>query len=456
MATQEKHQESFEEVLSSYLGLSFAVFLGFIPKNSLSLIPSLQTHNELLTKKLLQAEDQLEQLFSRRKEDAKANARVVEIFASHRHGWQQEEKKLLRQIDENVEEIANLKAKIEDLEIRVDELKREVNERDEFLNFMAGREDNGGSYGGDGGSYGGDGGGEFYGEILGSKFGKLRVSDEGINHNHDCNNYKHNGNYSTNSVMDDCYMDKGLHNVDNLGSIYDGHNPFNASEYSNSGVSKFLTERSNLWQSVQYESMEQAHDLKHHVTRRESPWKVDGDSSGVSAKLKLLEQELQNLENVGANDWSKVPSLMKKQAKRYQALSEKIDDLCRRMENDPCEPKAGLKFRTQRQTEFLLEALRLQQRASETRQKLTALQTETGTSFNYGCDLVDDRARLTTRLSLNSIRNNFRDIQRTLEIWLARIIGDVEGILARDGASRVNEYYVPPRYPFVQHERYLV
>lgn len=58
---------------------------------------------------------------------------------------------------------------------------------------------------------------------------------------------------------------------------------------------------------------------------------MDGDSSGVSAKLKLLEQELQNLENIGANDLSKVPSLMKKQAKRYQALAGKIDDLCRRM-----------------------------------------------------------------------------------------------------------------------------
>lgn len=65
--------------------------------------------------------------------------------------------------------------------------------------------------------------------------------------------------------------------------------------------------------------------------RRESPWKVDGESTGVSAKLKLLEQELVNLERIGKNDLSKVPSLMRKQAKRYQALAGKIDDLCRRM-----------------------------------------------------------------------------------------------------------------------------
>lgn len=65
--------------------------------------------------------------------------------------------------------------------------------------------------------------------------------------------------------------------------------------------------------------------------RRESPWKVDGDSAGVSSKLKLLEQELLNLEKIGKDVPSKVSSSIKKQAKRYQSLSEKIDDLCRRI-----------------------------------------------------------------------------------------------------------------------------
>nr|XP_043608715.1 uncharacterized protein LOC122580502 isoform X2 [Erigeron canadensis] len=441
MDTQEKNQEHYQELLCSYLGISFAIFIGFIPKKSQSLIQSLQTHNELLSKKVLQAEEQLEQLFSRRKEDSKANARVVEIFASHRHGWQQEEKRLLRQIDENVEEIANLRAKIEDLEIKVDDLKREVSERDELLNFMTNRVDDDD-----------DDDDVVEGVNHGFKHGKYD-SNYGSNNN----DGKYNGNYgNSNGVVGDCYMERGMHNVDDIGSIYDGYAMLNPSEISNSGVSKFLAERSNLWQGVQYGSVEPVHDFKHYVTRRESPWKVDGDSSGVSAKLKLLEQELQNLENIGANDLSKVPSLMKKQAKRYQALAGKIDDLCRRMENDPCEPNAGLEFRTQRQTEFLLEALRLQQRASETGQKLLSLQTETGTGFNHGNDPLEGRARLTTRLSLNSIRNNFRDIQRNLEIWLARIIGDVEGILARDGASRVNEYYISPRYPFVQQERFKV
>lgn len=101
----------------------------------------------------------------------------------------------------------------------------------------------------------------------------------------------------------------------------------------------------------------------------------------------------------------------------------------------------------QRQPEFLLEAFGLQQRASETGQKLMALQNEVGKSY-YGEEL-GSQAKLTTRRSLDSIRNNLKEIQRNLEIWLARIIGDLEGVLARDGASRVREYYIS-RYPFVQ------
>lgn len=37
------------------------------------------------------------------------------------------------------------------------------------------------------------------------------------------------------------------------------------------------------------------------------------------------------MEKIGKSDLTKVPSVMRKQAKRYQALAGKIDDLCRRM-----------------------------------------------------------------------------------------------------------------------------
>lgn len=372
------------------MGLSFITFLGFLPKDSVSLVSTLKSHNKDLSFKLRKAEEQLRQLHSRRKEDSKANARVVEIFASHRHAWQQEEKRLLQQIDESAEEIAHLRGKVEDFEkleaelrANIEELKRDVSERDEMLNFMSMK----------------------------------------------------------------CYLGSGIHGVEQMESLYGQNNGFNAEVLSS--ASKFWAERAKLWQQdVQYESVEPVYNLKHFVARRESPWKVDGESTGISSKLKFLEQELLNLEKIGKTDLSKMPSLLRKQAKRYQTLAGKIDDLCRRMQaSDPSEPTLSSDFHTQRQQEFLLEAFRLQQRASETSQKLIALQTEAGKTCQGNG--LEGQAKLGTKRSLDCIKNNFKEIQRNLEIWLARIIGDLEGILSRDGASRVREYYIS-RYPFVQ------
>ncbi|GMP95188.1 hypothetical protein CsSME_00044329 [Camellia sinensis var. sinensis] len=76
-----------------------------------------------------------------------------------------------------------------------------------------------------------------------------------------------------------------------------------------------------------------------------------------------------------------------------------------------------------------------------------ALKAEMGKS-DFG-DELEGHTKLTTQRCLDSIKNNVKEIQRNLEIWLARIIGDLEGIVARDGASRVREYYIS-RYPSVQ------
>nr|GLL44362.1 uncharacterized protein LOC109177219 [Ipomoea trifida] len=422
---QENHQHSqplFEKLFSTYLGLSFALFLGHLPRRAISLVSRLQTHNKELTFQLIDTEEQLKQLLSRRKEDSKANARVVEIFASHRHAWQQEERRLLQQIEEGDEEILRLRGRVEELEKSeaelkegLEEMKREISERDEMLNFMSscsgrsppssfGSCENGGG-GGDGDPH----------SEMGLRFGKLGGVSEGL---------------------EECFLRTG-----DGQSI--GFNP----EFLNS-ASKFWPERASPWQDMKYDSHESLYHLKHFVARREAPWKVDGESTGVSSKLKLLEQELLILERIGKTDLSKVPSLMRKQAKRYQALSGQIDDLCRRMQaSDPSEPTLSSEFRAQRQTEFLLEALRLKKCASETGQMLLMLQTETGKGC-YG-DEIDSQAKLSTKRSFDSIRNNFREIQRNLEIWLARIMGDLEGILARDGVSRARDYYMS-RYPFVQ------
>ncbi|XP_020419766.1 uncharacterized protein LOC18777867 isoform X3 [Prunus persica] len=383
-------QDDLKKLMSSYLGLSLGIFLALAPTK----FQELQNQVSELSARLWQAEEQVRQMRSRRKEDSKANARVVEIFASHRNAWQAEEKRLLNQIDAAHQEIAHLHGRIVELEktqdessARIQDLEREVGERDDMIGFMASR------------------GGEAEED---DHFGLLQSQQQ-------------------HQVKDDV-------------NVYDNAIAFGFDSH-------LVADASKLWQDVQYESLEPLYHMKHFVPRRESPWKLDGESTRVSSKLKLLEQELLNLENIGNSDLSKVPSLMRKQAKRYQALAGKIDDLCRRMDSDPSEPTLSPEFRTQRQTEFLLESFRLQQRASETAQKLMAVQTEIGKSY-YGGE-VGNQAKLTTRRSLDSIRNNFKDIQRNLEIWLARIIGDLEGILARDGASRVREYYIS-RYPFVQ------
>ncbi|KAJ0111602.1 hypothetical protein Patl1_02609 [Pistacia atlantica] len=388
----EEEDHETKKLLSSYLGLSFSLFLALFPQKSLLLIPTLESQVRELSTRLVTAEEQLRQMKSRRKEDSKANARVVEIFATHRNTWQAEERRLLQQIDAANEEMANLRSKIEEMEREKAESKRRVEELEEMIGFMSRR--GGCEFEEEEDQFGGCGSRDFYG------------GDDG-----------QNGNFGFTSE-------------------------FLAS------ASKFWAEKASLWQDVQYESLESLYHMKHFVARRESPWKVDGESTGVSSKLKLLEEELLNMEKIGKNDLTKVPSTMRKQAKRYQTLAGKIDDLCRRMQaSDPCESTVSPEFRSQRQTEFLLEAFRLQQRASETAQKLSALQTEIGKSY-YDDDL-GSQPKLTTRRSLDCIRNNLKEVQRNLEIWLARIIGDLEGILARDGASRVRDCYIS-RYPFVQ------
>ncbi|XP_052210601.1 uncharacterized protein LOC127813598 isoform X2 [Diospyros lotus] len=404
-------EPNHEKLLCSYLGLTFGVFLGL----------TLQSRNGELYLKLVETEEQLRELLSRRKEDSKANARVVEIFATHRHAWHREEKRLLHQIDAGADEITRLRARVEELEKTelelsrcVDELRREVGERDEMLNFMARpSEFEDCPDGGGGGGYGGE-----------------CCSEAAV---------------GLDPVPEECLLEREGHNMEEMGVLYRSGNGFSPEFLSS--ASKFWAQKTGVWQDPQYESLESLHHLKHFSVRRESPWKVDGEATGVSSKLKLLEQELLNLERIDKSNLSKVPSQMRKQAKRYQALAGKIDDLCRRMASDPSEPTLSSEFRTQRQTEFLLEAFRLQQRASETAQKLMALQTETGKSYLGGG--LEAQAQLTTRRCMDSIKNNFREIQRNLEIWLARIIGDLEGILARDGASRVGEYYLSG-YPFVQ------
>ncbi|CAA7036792.1 unnamed protein product [Microthlaspi erraticum] len=376
----EEDEQDVNRLAKSFIGLSFSVMLAHLPSDAISLIPRLTSEVKELKRRLAAAEEQVRQMKSRRVEDSKANARVVDIFASHRNAWQEEEKRLQNRIHEMEEER-------EDFMNRINELEREVSERDEMIGFMSRR---------------------------------------GIEDGEE----EEEGDFDPNS--------NERYGVDHLAVSS------SPTAYELAPSSQFWAEphNTNPFQDVQYESLESVYRMKQFVPRSESPWKIDSEATGVSAKLRLLEEELVNLEKVCRNDISKVPSLLRKQAKRYQALAGKIDELCRRMSSDPCDGTLGPEFRTQRQTEFLLECFRLQQRASETGQKLVALQTEI-TRSSQGDQL--NQAKMKTSRSLDLIKNNLKEVQRNLEIWLARIIGDLEGILA----SRVREFYVA-RYPFVQ------
>ncbi|XP_039781675.1 uncharacterized protein LOC120649063 isoform X2 [Panicum virgatum] len=406
--------------LPTYLGVSFALFLATLPATTgVRHVASLQSRGRLLAARLLAAEDQLRQLRARRREDARANARAAEIFAGHRAAWMEAERRLLARAAAAGDEAASLRARLADAEAdaaalraRVERLEREAAERDELLTALLAATSRAGEEEGE--------------RVLGDE----REEDQD----------------PVPVPPLDPPQTTDAEALAAAAALYaqqrQKHDDFYTAATAASGMPPWM-DPSKGWQDLKYDTVESTYNTKHAVPRRESPWKVDVESSGVPGKLRLLEQELINLEKVVNADSSKIPLVMRKQVKRYQTLAGKIDDLCKRMQtSDPCDSTLSSEFRTQRQTEFLLEAFHLQHRATETRQKLSTLQAETAKS-SFGDELTAE-AKMCTRRALSSIRNNFKEIQRSLEIWLARILGDLEGMLARDGASRIREYFLSP------------
>uniref|UniRef100_A0A0E0D9P3 Uncharacterized protein n=1 Tax=Oryza meridionalis TaxID=40149 RepID=A0A0E0D9P3_9ORYZ len=427
------------DALASYLGLSFAFFLASLPGGTPAArhLASLQSRGRVLATRLLAAEDQLRQLRARRRDDARANARAAEIFAGHRASWMDNERRLLARATAATDEAASLRARLAEAEAdaaalraRVDRLEREAAERDDLINALL--------------------------AATRAADADLRATDDDPEPR-DAEQQQHHQPAAAALDLDPAEprgADADAEALAAAAALYAqqrqqqegfGSDDFYtaAAAAAASGMQQPWMERSKGWQDLKYETAELMYNTKHAVPRRESPWKVDVESSGVPAKLQLLEQELINLEKIGNGDLSKIPLVMRKQVKRYQTLAGKIDDLCKRMQtSDPCDSTLSSEFRTQRQTEYLLEAFHLQHRATETRQKLSALQAETAKG-SFGDELTAE-AKMSTRRALSSIRNNFKEIQRSLEIWLARILGDLEGMLARDGASRIREYFLSP------------
>ncbi|XP_077227311.1 ribonuclease P protein subunit P38-like protein [Tasmannia lanceolata] len=207
--------------------------------------------------------------------------------------------------------------------------------------------------------------------------------------------------------------------------------------------------------------------IENWLIRKDSPWKTDLHALGVSYKIKRLEHQLVMLEKLAVKkptskddsvnvlencDKRKIDdqgqqmkgfllvvSLLNKQVKRYQSLEEKTDDLCKRMhENDrdgrdrdstigPTKEQSGTL------EHFLEETLQLQRYMVATGQKLIEIQSRITCIFIGSAEGIDESAGFNVRQFADNIRALYRDIQRGLEVRIARIIGVLEGTLACEG-----------------------
>ncbi|XP_020099078.1 ELKS/Rab6-interacting/CAST family member 1 isoform X2 [Ananas comosus] len=204
--------------------------------------------------------------------------------------------------------------------------------------------------------------------------------------------------------------------------------------------------------------------------QKSSSWKMDIHALGVSYKIKRLKQQLLVLEKMAGTQAMKQPtaiddsprtpegwnddgkmdqakpqqkgfhqlmSFLNKQVKRYQSLEEKIDDLCRRMESYRSGIRRDLRNgRPKEQTEtlegFLEESFQLQRYMVATGQKLLEMQSRITFGF-AGTEGFSETMGFNIRQFSDVVKTLFRDIQRGLDVRIARIIGDLEGTLACDG-----------------------
>lgn len=213
--------------------------------------------------------------------------------------------------------------------------------------------------------------------------------------------------------------------------------------------------------------------------------RMDFQALGVSFKIKRLKQQLQILENLAGtqpcepdksdstnekkvepNGLMQVISLLNKQLKRYQTLEEKIDSLCRRMvrnlkrffsmlqlsslfvllhnllqlENSGTGTSrlpldAGTTERIEKLEQFLEETFQLQRFMVATGQKLMELQSKAKSSL-AGVEGQEESAGFNLEQFLDVVSTLFKEVQRGLEVRIARIIGDLEGTLASAGILR--------------------
>ncbi|KAF8379734.1 hypothetical protein HHK36_029182 [Tetracentron sinense] len=193
------------------------------------------------------------------------------------------------------------------------------------------------------------------------------------------------------------------------------------------------------------------------IKKDSSSWKVNLHALGVSYKIKRLKQQLLMLERfVGtqkssdereANDHGQIRikgflllmSVLNKQVSRYISLQEKTNDLCKRIHENDLDVSGGssrigrTKEETKTMAHFLEETFQLQRYMVATGQKLMEIQSRIASGFVEGAEELVGSASFDMRRFTDGVRTLFREVQRGLEVRIARIIGDLEGTLACEG-----------------------
>ncbi|XP_052187823.1 uncharacterized protein LOC127798347 isoform X2 [Diospyros lotus] len=194
-----------------------------------------------------------------------------------------------------------------------------------------------------------------------------------------------------------------------------------------------------------------------------SPWKMDLHSLGVSYKIKRLKQQLLILERLtgkreicednegddnekdGIREFHMLMSLLNKQVNRYQSLQGKTDELCKRMHENDLEANRGgsttcrSKEATKTLEHFLEETFQVQRYIVATGQKLIEIQSKIDSGFLQSVEEFEASSRFDMKRFCNVVRTLFQEIQRGIEVRVARIIGDLEGTLARDGIIHLSK-----------------
>ncbi|CAD6238283.1 unnamed protein product [Miscanthus lutarioriparius] len=207
--------------------------------------------------------------------------------------------------------------------------------------------------------------------------------------------------------------------------------------------------------------------------QKSSAWKTDIHALAVSYKIKRLKQQLLVLEKL-ANEckeeaaatkpsgseascssssrqqprsrYHTMMSFLSKHVKRYQSLDDKIDDLCARMEESKRSAgreRHGAGEQSQSQSaalgQFLEETFQLQRFMVATGQKLLETQSRIAPGLardrSIGGSGGDEDGVDMKRL-MEVAGALLRDVQRGLEVRIARIIGDLEGTLTFHGILR--------------------